>query len=385
MVKDGRFLHRRDDEAQLKPLVYFLITSLAGGGAERSLANVLRTIYQSNVFTPVLVVKSFSGPNTAGLGGVLAHELRSRIALFALPLSKLIRKERPKVIISHVWEMNFASSIAKALSGSKHIVVLCEHSGLQSMGYFGNLVRSLSNLFADEVVYISEAQMNEFTAALLIPPRAARVIRNPVLSFDDGAPQREKLPNHPWLASKQGKVYIAAGRFVPVKRFDVLVDALAHMPPSVRPRLIIYGDGPLRQRLFESVAARGLDEHISLPGYVENYTQDLMHADALLMSSETEGLPNVMVEAAAFGLPILTTPSTGAIQELQSLGAHIVVVNAPSREGLSLEFAKWIRTGFEQDGRVQLFQSNVFSKELAAEKWTQAIQHWLSLGEHRHI
>jgi glycosyltransferase involved in cell wall biosynthesis len=111
------------------------------------------------------------------------------------------------------------------------------------------------------------------------------------------------------------RTLLAAGRLVPEKGFDVLLDALAQLEDPFT-RLIIVGSGPEETRLRRQVQRLGLAGRVDLPGAVVNIRPWLDQARALVLSSQFEGFGAVLLEALAAGRQVITTRCTHAIEEL---------------------------------------------------------------------
>lgn len=108
-----------------------------------------------------------------------------------------------------------------------------------------------------------------------------------------------------------GFVIVSAGRLVPWKGFDGLIDAIAKLPEECT--LTIAGDGPLRARLEERVAVAGLAHRVR---FLERLPQQELHeliaaADVFALNTGYEGLSHVLLEAMALGVPVVTTPAGG--------------------------------------------------------------------------
>ena len=114
----------------------------------------------------------------------------------------------------------------------------------------------------------------------------------------------------------------AVGRLEPQKRFDLLLEAFAALQIT-RPglRLVIAGDGSLRQALDDERRALGLADSVILTGHV-NDVIPLHHAfDLFVQSSDYEGTPNAVLEAMAMETPIIATEA-GGTAELVLDGVH---------------------------------------------------------------
>jgi len=164
------------------------------------------------------------------------------------------------------------------------------------------------------VVGVSAAQAERCRVAGVSPQRLA-VIRNAVdpTPFDDPDPSyrarlRALFPTPP------AKVVVSAGRLSPEKGFDVLIDAAARVvasDPDVG--FVVFGDGPLRAELTARLETRGtgLLTRFVLAGFRTDVARYLPHADAAVLSSHTEGLPVVVLEAMAARLPVVATAVGG--------------------------------------------------------------------------
>jgi glycosyltransferase involved in cell wall biosynthesis len=117
-------------------------------------------------------------------------------------------------------------------------------------------------------------------------------------------------------------VVLGVGRLVQVKRFDRFLEILAELRgranPSVRGTII--GDGPLRGELERRAAALGLTrDAIEFVGKVPDPRLSYRYGDVLLLTSDYEGTPNVVMEAMACGLPVVAT-NVGGLADLITHG-----------------------------------------------------------------
>lgn len=164
----------------------------------------------------------------------------------------------------------------------------------------------------DRVVCVSEGQAVKVRRAGVSPARVI-VIRNAIRAdrFDAHDPVgRARL-----LAlfdRAPARVVGAAGRLSPEKGFAVLVGAAARVlaeAPDVG--FVVFGAGPLHADLTQRIDAAGLRGRFLLPGFRDDLDAVLPHLDLLALPSFTEGLPNVVLEAFAAGVPVVATAVGG--------------------------------------------------------------------------
>ncbi len=164
----------------------------------------------------------------------------------------------------------------------------------------------------DRVVCVSEAQAAKVRRCRVRPERL-RVIHNAVDPERFAGPDsryRTKLARY--FRQPRSAVVGAAGRLSPEKGFEVLVAAAERVlrrDPSVG--FVLFGEGPCRERLVRQIKAAGLSGAFALSGFRADLDQFLPHLDLLVLPSYTEGLPNVVLEACAAGVPVVATAAGG--------------------------------------------------------------------------
>jgi len=188
------------------------------------------------------------------------------------------------------------------------------------------LVQAASFLIADTV------QVKNFLEGMGIPPERIHLIRNGVSMSEFPERSKNVAPGVP--------VILGAGSLITKKGFHVLLAACAILRQrGVDFRCVIIGDGYERKRLTDLVAALGLGGTVEMPGYVSlaELRDWYYRAKVFVMPSivspegETDGLPTVVVEALASGLPVVGT-ETASIPEAihDGLNGFVVPAEAPA-------------------------------------------------------
>jgi len=124
---------------------------------------------------------------------------------------------------------------------------------------------------------------------------------------------------------------VSIGRISPEKGQIDLIEALALLKAEGRcVSAMLVGDGPDRERVWERACALGLQDSLIMPGYVAHPERVLEEADLLVLPSHTEGLPNVVLEALAMGVPVLATRVGGTPEViLEGETGRLVVPRSP--------------------------------------------------------
>lgn len=138
-----------------------------------------------------------------------------------------------------------------------------------------------------------------------------------------------------------------AGRFSPEKGFQILAESAARVVAR-NPEIgfVVFGDGPLRDSLERYVRAHRLEDRFILPGFRTDLDRFLPHFDVFALSSYTEGLPTVVLEAFAAGVPVVAT-DVGGTAEVVEDGVNGMLV--PS--GRPAALARAVLAVLEDEGR----------------------------------
>ena len=170
----------------------------------------------------------------------------------------------------------------------------------------------------DAVVCVSQAQAERVRNAQ-VPEQKIAVIRNAIAAeaFADPNPAYGDLLRA-FFKRPPRRIVGAAGRLSPEKGFDQLVEAAALvLPQDPDIGFVHFGDGPLREAIGRHIAARGLRERFILAGFRADLGQFLPHLDLMVLPSFTEGLPVVLLEAYAAGVPCVATAVGGTPEVIE--------------------------------------------------------------------
>jgi glycosyltransferase involved in cell wall biosynthesis len=141
---------------------------------------------------------------------------------------------------------------------------------------------------------------------------------------------------------------VSAGRLVPQKGFDLLIEAIARNGDRDI-EVTILGEGPLERELKDLARARGVAGQFRFLGFQRNPYPLFAAADALVLCSRFEGFSNVALEALACGTPVVATPAPGGTRELLSSIPECELADAVSAAALASAIARWRQ---RQPGRV---------------------------------
>lgn len=306
--------------------VLFFLTELNGGGAEKVMVAIANYLAKSGVKVVFAIVKS-GGPYMDLLSpDVELLELKTNSKLMAVfELARLIRKTSPFCVFSSILGPCIVLVLANLLAGSKSKLVLREANTPSVEANKGSvkqkLMRRISRLLyprADTVIAVSKAvekDLKEYYGYGL----ACKTIYNPV-NVDEilELASQELIIPLPWCG--ETAILISVGRLSKQKDYLTLLHAFHSVVKVKDCKLIILGEGELRSELENTVQELGLQQHVWLPGFVSNPFPYFKKAQVFVLSSQWEGMPNVLIHALAMGLKIVSTDCPSGPREVTDNG-----------------------------------------------------------------
>ncbi len=290
----------------------------------------------------------------------------------ARALLRTVREERPNLLISHGYKEACLTALASLLSGTPWISTfhgLTEARrgipGLKLAAY-EFVQRFSARVTAHRIIAVSEALARDLGFARL---KKTCVVRNVTESniTPRGRSSELRVEN---LFAEGTPAVICIGRLVPVKRLTLAIRAFKLLIPSndPSPHLYIVGDGPEKDSL-EGIASSNPCIHFL--GFRSDARELISSADVLLLTSISEGIPTVLLEAIASCIPVVST-SIGGIPEVFSLlpGYPAFLVKAATPENLARalsEALKVNRIDIQEEKIRNTFEAH-FIPEVAAAK-----------------
>ncbi len=298
----------------------FLITSLAYGGAERQLVQAairLKTRGWDIVVVSMLPPKAYV--EELEKAGIPVHSLNIRrrvpdpLAIFRL--ARIIRKFKPHILHSHMVHANILARVVRPLAPVP--VLICTAHNIDERGKRGSgkwriLAYRFTDFLCDLTTQVSQAGLERYVQIKAVPKYKIRYIPNGVDTerFRPDPEARKLLRKE--LGVDADFVWIAVGRLDPQKDYPNMLQAFAQLwKQNPKARLLIVGDGPLRPEMENLAKELSIDSQVKFLGIRRDVPDLLNAADAYVMSSAWEGMPNVLLEASSTGLPIVATDVGG--------------------------------------------------------------------------
>lgn len=331
-----------------KPIALF-IPALNGGGAQKVVVS-LANQFVSLTDRPVHVV-------LAKKEGVFLSSLNNKVAVIDLGVSRslasiwrlarYIKQQEPGVIMSSMNYANVICILAKILSIRKVRLVVREANVVTQYSVFDNICFCLINYLmrllyplADNIVANSPDTRDSLVNIIGIRSNKITTIGNPVdvdmgfsnISVSDVAPKIRKEP-----------FVCAVGRLVKQKGFHDLIAAFADIK-SRRVHLVVMGEGTYRDRLIDFADEMGVGDRVHFPGFVEHPEVIVKQSSGFILSSHWEGFGNVIVEALAVGVPVVSTDCPGGPRMILGDGEYGRLVPVGDIQSLTMAIDEMIET-----------------------------------------
>jgi len=324
-----------------------VINDLSGGGAEKAVVLLSGYAAAQGVETRIYTLQSSkdsyeldpriervtlaSSGTSRGVGRILSLPLQ------AADLARELRKWKPDVCVSVLPRSNIAHVMTRWFGNRQPVLIteqVSSRDAYPSESLKDRLMRSLIARFypqADQVFPSSEG-VKEGLTRFGVDRDQMQVVYNPVsLSEIDqaasAAPPDANTGSIPTI--------ITVGRLAYQKDHHTLLRAFALARSRLDARLVLVGQGPLRDELTALARELGISDRVIFAGWQQNPFAWMANADLFVLSSRFEGFGNVIIEAMACGLPVVSTDCPSGPGEILAGGDAGILVPVGDAQALA--------------------------------------------------
>lgn len=303
--------------------ITFVTRSMWAGGAERVISELVKYYAHCEDTCSIITLDEqsvlYDIPSSVkfvAIGEIFKKNRLIDKILRYINLRKIIKETTPDIVVSLPEDIGIF--VIPALFGLNVPVIVSERNNPWVMPWkrTTRILRKLVYPYVDGIIFQTKEASSFF-------PKHIRnkgiILPNPV--------DLNRFSNTDVL--KRSKTVVSAGRLVEQKNFKLLIESFSWFH-KIHPeyKLIIYGEGEMREEL-ESLASNILSERaFEFPGRRVDLIDEMRKASIFVLSSDYEGLPNVVIEAMLLGLPVISTNCpTGGPKELINDGVNGLLVS----------------------------------------------------------
>lgn len=320
----------------MTPRILLLSTSLGMGGADRQILYLARALMANQSAVRLISMTPLEEMGQRALAGgldILSLNMeRGRADVSALRrLVALLRDWRPHLLTSFMYHANIMGRLAGRAAGVPVIVTSVRNERLGSSSR--EWLMRATNWMDHCCTTNSEQVAESLRTRKVLPAGKLRIIPNGV-EIPGPLPPAERLRVRGELKLEPTEfLWLAVGRLLPQKDYPNLLQAF--QPLAAAPsRLAIVGRGPLLPQLQQHARELGIESRVRFLGVRQDVGALLSAADGFVLSSAWEGMPNVVMEALAAGVPVVAT-QVGGVSELVQAGDSGFLVPPRNPEALS--------------------------------------------------
>ncbi|MBY6276602.1 glycosyltransferase [Symbiobacterium thermophilum] len=358
--------------------IALLTTGLSVGGAETQVVNLALGLKKNgwNVHV-VSMLRPESFLSVLGEAGVSVATLHMHPGvpnpIAVLRLAHIIRSWRPTVLHGHMVHANLLARVTRPLAGVP--VVVCTAHSINEGARWRELAYRWTDFLCDITTNVTQAAVDRYVEIGATPE--GRIIRMPngiyTRQYERDERVRKRVRNS--LGLDRHYVWLAVGRLEEPKDYPNLLRAFRHVRES-RPdsRLLVVGSGSQGELLQALANQLGVADSVTFLGQRHDVAELMSAAESLVLSSKVEGLPLVLLEAAAASLPIVTT-NVGGTSEVVIHGETGFLVAAENH----MQLAKAMLTMMSLDGetrrrmgiRGRAYVKANYDMDLIVSRWEQ--------------
>lgn len=341
----------------MKKKIAILIYSLASGGAERQVSILLKELREEFNITLVLMNGTIFYEVPKEVKIIFLEKSKANengfIKLLKLPIlgwkyKKLLKQQNISLSLSFMTRPNYINILEK-LFGSGIKTIISERSYFSNQYNYTNLQSFINKKlvklysFADLIVANADGNMHDLKENFHIKTKMRKIYNLIDIKMID---EKKRQPIN---IKKRGFTFVTIGRLDTGKNHLLLIKAIKDIDAN----LWIIGEGKLKDNLKLIIDNLKLNNKVKLLGRQNNPYKFLNKADCFVFGSNHEGFPNVLLEALACELPIVSTDCKSGPREILAPNTDFKI------QTNDIEFAKYgILTGVE----------NVHSMEKAMKK-----------------
>lgn len=292
-------------------------------------------------------------------------------------LGKLLKENDYEVIFGVTFNMSVLLALSSMLYINKSRLFAIMHSTISQekhklMRIRKIIMNKVSKKF-EKIIFVSEGARVDYIKTMNIDSIKTTTIYNPIVSKEISKKENENV-DCDWINYKNDyKIIINIGRLTIEKNQKLLLNAIKLVSKKEKVKLIVLGDGALKDKLNKIAEENGISDIVKFYGFVNNPYSFLAKADLLVLSSKYEGLPTVLIEALACGCNVVSTDCPTGPNEILENGTYGKLVPLDNEEEMASAILYMLNDG-KISSDVLKKRSEKFSVENSIKKYIKLME-----------
>lgn len=316
--------------------ITFIISTLAGGGAERVCVSIANSFIQNGWKVDLVVLnlknESFLKSLSKNINLIVLNVNHVRNSI--IPMLKYIYKNKPKVMFVFNYELSIMLMILRYILRFKIKIISrnintfsIKLKQFKTQGFWNRyIVLSLIKLFYDKIDHVVN-QCNEMRDDLVrVYPtlyKNSSVIYNPIPAHIEKYSKKHDLTQ-----IKKKNYILCVGRLEKQKAFNYAIEAFSRIKDNFpNLRLKIVGQGSLEKILKQKAVELNVENKVDFEGFQKDIIPFYLYSKATVLTSNYEGYPNVLIESIAMNTPVIAFNCPNGPNEIIKDGINGYLVN----------------------------------------------------------
>jgi glycosyltransferase involved in cell wall biosynthesis len=361
--------------------VWLLLSRFDNGGLERVVINIVKYFIKNGIKAEIVAGRDEK--KIEKNDGIFISELPSRFTLLKLIYLLIdVFRKKPTHIFTTSNDYACFILVARIIFFIKVRVIVTQHLSvsepvLRSKGLKKLKLKLLMRLMrlmyphADRIVAVSYGVKRDLVESLRIDSKLVDVIYNPVID-DHFYANLNSFGNFHWIDDSIPTV-IFVGRLSEEKRLDLIFSAMDMLESVIDANLLILGCGPLFSKYEEFIKSSNFSHKWKMLGFVENPLPFIKRSTVLVLASDFEGLPTVLIEALGCGTQIIASDCPSGPAEILNGGEYGQLIPVDNALALKNAIEKSINRDFYVDPKRLVEYAAIFSVDTAIERYMKLL------------
>lgn len=353
--------------------ISFILTSLSFAGAQTQVLALAKTLKKRgwdvgviSMMTPEALTDQLDEAGIVWASLDMQRGAASFAALFKL--RRILQDWQPSIVHSHMVHANLMARVTRLLT--KMPVLISTAHNINEGGRVREIAYRLTDPLCDLTTNVSQAAVDRYIDIGAVPKKKIELMVNGIDASRFESTSEARAQKRADLKLGDTFTWLAVGRFEEAKDYPNMLKAFKKIAEKQEAKLLIVGEGGLDINAL--IQEHNLEGSVEVLG-IRKDVPDLMNAaDAYLMSSAWEGLPMVLLEAAASALPIVTTNAGGNADALIN-GKTGFVVPIENADALAEAMQKLLALPLSEQQEMgqagRQFIKETYDLEAIVDKW----------------